>query len=302
MGKVLLVLFYFLFPVLLIYLEKRSNLVKKIGPVVICYGMGLIVGNIGILPDGIINFQNTVGFLCIFIAIPLILFSLDIRKWIRFADKTFLSLILGLVSVIILSFVGYFLWRDVIPDIWQISGVLVGYYSGGQPNAAAISVALGQESEVFLLTQTYDIGVGALTLLFLMTVAQRFFLLFMRPYKPSDREDVPDQVEDFHDKYESYDGILKWPTLVPLLAAVGLSLLIFGISAGIGQLLYKKFSMTLIVLGITTMGIAASFIPRVKSIEKTFQGGLYFILVFCLIIASASDISMFARLESLPIL
>jgi uncharacterized membrane protein len=144
--------------------------------------------------------------------------------------------------------------------------------------------------------------VGAVTLLFLMTVAQRFFLLFMRPYKPSDKESVPDHMVDFHDKYESYSGILGKRILVPLLAAVGLSVLIFGISAGLGQLIFQKFSMTLVVLGITTLGIASSFIPRVHRIEKTFQGGLYFILVFCLIIASASDIGMFARMESLPIL
>ena len=186
MGKAILLLFYFLVPVLIIYLDKRSKLVNKIGPVVICYGVGLLIGSTGILPDGILDFQNTTGFICIFLAIPMILFSLDIRKWIKMADRTFLSLVLGLVAVIITAFIGYFLWRDVIPDIWQVSGVLVGYYSGGQPNAAAIHLALGMDPEVFLLTQTYDIGVGALTLLFLMTVAQRFFLLFSRATDSTD--------------------------------------------------------------------------------------------------------------------
>jgi uncharacterized membrane protein len=302
MGHILLILFYFLFPVLVIYLDKRSKLVNRSGPVVICYGMGLLVGNIGLLPDRILNFQNTFGFICIFIAIPLVLFSLDIRKWIKLADKTFLSLILGLASVIITAFIGYYLWRDVISDIWQVAGVLVGYYSGGQPNAAAISVALGMENERFLLTQTYDIGVGAVTLLFIMTVAQRFFLLFMRPYTPDDHEEVQDPMENFHEKYESYDKILKKRILLPLLAATGLSIVFFGISAGLSQLLLKRSSMIIIVLGITTLGIVASFVPGIKNIDKSFQGGLYLILVFCLVIASTSDISMFVRLESLPIL
>ncbi len=301
MTPVLLVLFYFLFPVLIIHLDKKYTLVNRIGTVVICYGMGLLIGNIGILPDGITEFQENIYSFCVIMAIPLLLFSLDIRKWISMAGKTMLSLVLGIASVIIMVVLGYFLFRDVIPDIWKVSGVLVGFYSGGAPNAAAISLALDMEPEVFILTQTYDLVVGAVTLLFLMTVAQRFFLLFMRPYKPADQEEVRDTGESYHDKYESYDGIFSRRIFLPLLAAVGLSILILGISAGISQLFFKELNTALVILGITTLGIAASFVPRVKQIEKSFQGGIYLILVFCLVFASMADISMFS-MESMPLL
>ena len=301
MTPVLLVLFYFLFPVLIIHLDKKYTLVNRIGTVVICYGMGLLIGNIGILPDDIAEFQENIYSFCVILAIPLLLFSLDIRKWISMAGKTMLSLVLGIASVIIMVVLGYFLFRDVIPDIWKVSGVLVGFYSGGAPNAAAISLALDMEPEVFILTQTYDLVVGAVTLLFLMTVAQRFFLMFMRPYKPADQEEARDTGESYHDKYESYDGIFSRRIFLPFLAAVGLSILILGISAGISQLFSKELNTTLVILGITTLGIAASFIPRVKQIEKTFQGGIYLILVFCLVFASMADISMFS-MESMPLL
>ncbi len=39
MNLVLLVLFYVLFPVLIIHLDKKYTLVNRIGTVVICYGM-----------------------------------------------------------------------------------------------------------------------------------------------------------------------------------------------------------------------------------------------------------------------
>jgi uncharacterized membrane protein len=301
MTAVLLVLFYFLFPALIIHLDKKYTLVNRIGTVVICYGMGLLIGNVGILPDGIAAFQETVCSACVALAIPLLLFSLDIRKWITLAGKTMLSLLLGIVSVIIMVILGFFLFRDVIPDIWKVSGVLVGFYSGGAPNAAAISLALEMEPEVFIITQTYDLVVGAVTLLFLMTVAQRFFLLFMRPYKPTDQEETRDARDSYHDKYESYDGIFSRRIFLFLLLAIGLSVLILGISAGISQLFFKEMNTALVILGITTLGIAASFIPRVKKIEKSFQGGIYLILVFCLVVASMADISMFS-LESLPLL
>jgi uncharacterized membrane protein len=177
----------------------------------------------------------------------------------------------------------------------------VGFYSGGAPNAAAISLALGMEPEVFILTQTYDLAVGALTLLFLMTVAQRFFLLFMRPYKPLDNGDAGATGESYQEKYESYEGILSRRIIVPLLGAFGLSVLILGVSAGLSQLFLKKMDTAMIILGITTLGIAGSFVPRIKRIEKSFQGGIYLILVFCLIFSSMADISKFS-LASLPLL
>ncbi len=301
MNHLLLVLFYVLFPVLILHLDKKYTLVNRIGTVVICYGMGLLIGNIGILPENIAAFQENIYSICVILAIPLLLFSLDIRKWVSMAGKTMLSLVLGIASVIIMVILGYFLFRDVIPDIWKVSGVLVGFYSGGAPNAAAISLALDMEPEVFILTQTYDLVVGAFTLLFLMTIAQRFFLLFMRPYKQTDQEEVGDTRESYHDKYESYDSIFSRRIFMPLLAAVGLSILILGISAGISQLFFKELNTALLILGITTLGIAASFIPRVKQIEKSFQGGIYLILVFCLVFASMADISMFS-MESMPLL
>jgi uncharacterized membrane protein len=301
MTAVLLVLFYFLFPVLIIRLDKKYTLVNRIGTVVICYGMGLLIGNIGILPEGMEAIQENTYSICVILAIPLLLFSLDIRKWVSMAGKTMLSLVLGMASVIIMVILGYFLFREVIPDIWKVSGVLVGFYSGGAPNAAAISLALDMEPDVFILTQTYDLVVGALTLLFLMTLAQRFFGLFMRPYKPSNQEEVGESREFYHDKYESYSGIFSRRIFLPLLAALGLSILILGISAGISLLFFKEMNTAMVILGITTLGIAASFIPRVKRIEKSFQGGIYLILVFCLVFASMADISMFS-LESLPLL
>ena len=301
MNLVFLVLFYFLFPALIIHLDIKYTLVNRIGTVVICYGMGLLIGNIGILPDGIAAFQENIYSICVILAIPLLLFSLDIRKWISMAGKTMLSLVLGITSVIVMVILGYFLFRDVIPDIWKVSGVLVGFYSGGAPNAAAISLALDMEPEVFILTQTYDLVVGAVTLLFLMILAQRFFLLFMRPYKPTGQEEVGDTRESYHDQYESYEGIFSRRIFLPLLAAIGLSILILGISAGISQLFFKELNTALLILGITTLGIATSFIPRIKKIEKSFQGGIYLILVFCLVFASMADISMFS-MESMPLL
>ena len=50
-AKILLVLFYFLFPAFVVYLVGKYSLVRKIGAIVICYIAGLLLGNLNILPD-----------------------------------------------------------------------------------------------------------------------------------------------------------------------------------------------------------------------------------------------------------
>jgi len=50
MYTIILVLFYVLFPVVIIYFTERFTMVKRIGAVVIAYIFGLVLGNTGIFP------------------------------------------------------------------------------------------------------------------------------------------------------------------------------------------------------------------------------------------------------------
>ena len=135
MGNIILALFYFLFPVLVIYLDKKISIVKKFGPVLICYGMGLLIGNTGLIPDGVTEFQESLYSGVVILAIPLLLFSLDILKWVKMAGKTFLSLVLGLISVVIMVIIGamiYFSMMSIFTseqvDITSPRGIVNGVY------------------------------------------------------------------------------------------------------------------------------------------------------------------------------
>ncbi len=301
MVTVLIVLFYFLFPALVLYLDKKFHIVNKIGPVVICYGVGLLIGNIGIFPEGFAKTQDNMNTIVVPLALPLLLFSLNVKAWIRIAGKTFLSLILGLVSVVIMVSVGFYAFGKNIPEAWKVSGLLIGVYSGGTPNLASIKMALDVDPETFLLTHIYDLAVGAITLLFLLTIAQRTFLLFMRPYRSGDREEAGGKQRTHFEQFESYTGIFSRRILGPLLLAMLLSVIIFAMAGGSSLLLPESIQMTFVILTITSIGIGLSFVPRVNKIEKTFQAGIYLILVFCLVVASMADFSLFT-FESWPLL
>ncbi len=309
MLTIALILFYILFPVLVIYLAQRYAIVKKIGLVVICYIVGLIFGNAFQLPDNFEQYQDGVNAATILLAIPLLLFSLDVKSWMKMAGKTFLSLALGLISVIITIFIGFFLFKDIIPEAWKVSGMLVGCYSGGTPNLAAIRMALDVDPGIYLVTHTYDLVVGALVLLFMITVAQRFFLTFMRPYKSLDKDKMNSATETYEDDYESYKGIFSRAVFPRLLIAIGMAVVIIAVGFGLSKLITfivpvkekESIEMTIIILSITTLGIIASLVPAINRIKKSFQSGMYLILVFCVVVASMADIRSF-NLESWPIL
>lgn len=48
--------------------------------------------------------------------------------------------------------------------------------------------------------------------------------------------------------------------------------------------------MLVLMLTLTTLAIAASFIPRVRKAEKSYDAGMYLVLIFSLVVASMVNI------------
>ena len=333
---VVLLISFFIIPFFVIHFEGKYELVKKIGAVLICYLIGVLIGNDGIFPntsagyDGILNdlgvgfisldsikelfnageisrsdvTRNSISFIqdkttaiSVLLALPLILFSMNIKKWISHAGQAMESLLIGLFSVLFMIFLGYWLFKGDIDDIGNDGGLLVGVYTGGTPNMAAIKAALGVSNEIYIMTHTYEMVFGAIYLLFIFSVGQKVFLMFLPPYKSTATGSLKISDEDLHNDYESYEGILNKSTILPLLGALGLSVLILGASFLIGNLFPHDYTNTAIVLLVTSLGIAFSFVPAIHNINKTFQLGMYIILIFCLSVASMADVRKLADIS-----
>ena len=292
-----LIILFVITPVVVIYLEGKFSILKKIGAVLICYGVGLIVGNMGVLPDGAEKYQNMLTDITIPLSLPLILFSVDVRSWFKMARSAFLALITGLISVLLIIIIGYFIFRNDIENIWQVAGMLVGVYTGGTPNMAAMKTALNVSQELYIMTHTYDLTLGAIYLVFILSIGQKVFLWFLPPFKPVKNENTTVAEMNMEEEFESYDGMLKKKTLFPLIGAFGISVAILGVSYGISLLLPKEYQTAVVILLITTFGIAFSFVPKIKAIKKTFQLGMYLILIFCLTVASMADISKLSNIS-----
>jgi uncharacterized membrane protein len=240
--------------------------------------------------NSIASLQDMLISVIVPLAFPLLLFSLNIKRWLRFAKGGIISMVLALVSILVIIPTGYFIFKNVVPDSWKVAGMLVGVYTGGTPNLVSLKVALGVDPTLFVMTSTYDMIVGAITLIFFITAGPRLFRAILPPFKHygqiEGQEDAMAQTESFED----FSGMFKKGRLLPLLKALGLALLIFITSFGISLLLQNISQMVVVILSITTLAIIASLITWVNKIEKTFQLGMYFILVFSFTVASMADL------------
>lgn len=333
-----LVVFYLLAPAFLIYLTKHSVFLNRLGAVVLAYLLGLIIGNIGLLPKAssglskllgtktflpkpeilkyietgqisatdltanqIASVQDTFMTVIILIAIPLLVFSLNIRKWMKLAKGAFLSMILAVFSLLVAIFSGYYFWGNEIPEGWKVSGMLVGVYTGGTPNLAAIGTALEVNPNIFILTHTYDLIVGSLCLLFLMTIAQRVFHIFLPKFQVVHKAENKLHLNDEQDGMENFDSLFHWKSIPDLLKAFGLSIIIVAIGGGLSMLVPKTVETMIAILTITTLGLAASLVKPINKLRNSFQLGMYLIIIFSLVVSSMANLSNMFQIEFLQL-
>lgn len=331
---ILLVVFYLVFPVFVIFICRRWSVFNKFGTIVIAYAFGLLFGNIGILPHGsddyimhkqgrakipaselnvlieegqvdeddrfanqLAGMQDMIMTIVIPLALPLLLFSLKIRKWLKYARTGFLSMLLALVSVVIVVIAGYFIFRDSVHDTGKVAGMLIGIYTGGTPNVASIKAALNVDNELFLMTHTSDLVIGALVIIFLITLAPRLFSLFLPAFKHKGTDLDPDKLAKEAESVEDYSRLVSKGAFRNLMKALGVGILIFAIAGGLSMLVPAESQMMIAILGVTTLGILASLVPAINRIENSFQAGMYLILIFSFVVSSMADLSRFFTIE-----
>lgn len=335
---ILLVIFYFTFPLFIIWICSKWSFFRKLGSIVLAYGFGLLIGTSGILPSGseayrsalkgekflpqeeayalftsgtisdqdimvndLATTQDTLVAIGV-LAFPLLLFSLNIRRWLKYAKEGIISMILALFSIIVIIVTGYLIFRNVVPDCWKVGGMLAGVYTGGTPNLVSLKLALDVEPNTFIMSNTFDIFVGAITIIFFISLGPKVFRAILPPFKRISNEEQSNDSIAETGSFDDYSGMFKKGVLIDLAKALTLAIIILGISAGLSILLFGEMKDPVVILSITTISIIASLFPWVNRMEKTFQLGMYFVLIFSLIVASMADLKSIFDFKMLGLL
>lgn len=286
-ATIVQILIMLAFPIIVIEIVKRNKLAGMVGPVILCYAVGLVVGN---LPDSPVDttLSQTVSEAMVPLAISLMLLSTRFMAWLKYAKQTAKSFALAVVAVLVSAFAvsAYFHVEEMgVEDIWKLSGMMVGVYTGGTPNLAAIGTALGISNEVFIVLNACDLMLSALYLVLLLSVAQKIALKFLPSFVPRETDD---RDETFH--YQRLQQMTPMRKIgLSLLSAFGISVAIVASSIGFSMLVAGAITAPAVILSVTTLSIGASFIRKVRFLPRTYEFGEYFLLVFCMGIGSISN-------------
>lgn len=287
----LLSCFVLFFPALTLYSEKKYRIIQWIGAVVICYATGMLLGNLPFIHIQE-NLLNTISEVSVSLAIPALLFSANLAGAWRYTKPALLSFSLCALAVSISAIGATFLLNEPLVDDWKISGMLIGVYTGGTPNMSAIGKALAVKDEIFILINTVDILLSGVYFIFLITIGQRTLQFFLpKTVKEKKLQGSPEEDDTF----------LKLP-LQTQFKNVGssllLSLAILAIAAIISFAVTGGLAAPLVILVLTTLGLGASFIPRIRNMEGTYQTAHYLLLVFALSIGFLADFSQLIAASS----
>ena len=285
---IILSLLFCIAPAGVLWICKKVPFLGKIGPVLLLYILGVIIGNIGIRPEGMGTIQEILSSAMVPLAIPMMLFGCTFR--FKEAKEQLKALLTGLTAVIIAVIAGYLIFGKNIEEGTKIGGMLTGVYTGGTINLAALKTMLGVKNETYILINSYDMLVSFLYLTFLLTVGIKLFRKFL-PYRQgltASTDDVQDPEMESDGNYRAMltkDGILNVGKIL------GITALICAISGGSALIFPEGAFMVVFILMLTTLGIGCSFIRPVHNLKHSYDLGMYFIYIFCIVVASMADLT-----------
>lgn len=286
-------------PLLILWLTWRFPFLNKVGTIIIAYVVGCVLGLTGLIPDTpeVHKVQTDIATYTIPFAIPLLLFSSDLRSWTRLAPSFIKSTLLGIAGCCIAIVVGFLICAgDDKETFAAIGGMLTGLYTGGNANLASIKVALGVDDTVYIITSAYSTLLSAVYLFFVILFGKRVLRLLL-PDFPHDKMCSDGSVNVKNYDNELFYGLFRRRNLRTLAQSLVLTIIIIAIGAGIALLCPKKMFQTVFILGISTLAIIASTFKRVRNMERTFEAGTYLILVFSIAVASQVTVGTLGNID-----
>jgi uncharacterized membrane protein len=306
MMPIIYAFLFLLLPAALLWLMDRQSWAQKLGAIILCYTVGLILGNTGLIPASVSSIQTTISDVSIALALPMLLFTLNIKEWSAMAGKAMLSLVFATTSVVTIASTFYFLYADTNSiQSSHLAAMSVGVYTGGTANLAAIKSGLAIPNDLYLLFHSFDTVLGAIYLLFMVSVAIPFFRWLLpvplNSNKPTNGS--ASEVLEVESHNENYAPLLKTSNFKQMGIIFALSLLVLSLSLGgaaiAKALFYLESTAAITIILLTSFGIIFSLFSGVRALKLAYKMGMYLILVFCIVVASMADLKKLAEVDEM---
>lgn len=289
---IILAIVFCVTPAGVIWLCRRFSLLGKLGPIMVLYAIGMILGNMPFIPSEIADLQDLLPNILIPLAIPMMLFGCTFsRHEMRLQAKIVVS---GFLSVAVAVAIGYLLFGRHIEQGAEIGGIVTGMYTGGTLNAAALQAIFKINGESFVLLNSYDIIISFVYFVFLFTIGIRAFRRLygereQAPLSQGEEEEIQQQIEQT--KQNPYRRIFTKDGVTQIGKILFYTLIIVAISAAAALTVPEQWFMVIFILLLTTLSVVSSFSKRVNSLDMSYDIGMYLIYIFSMVIASMADFS-----------
>jgi len=304
MNVGIIISLYLLTPIVIIFLFKKYLFFQKVGTVILAYAVGIVLALSGQLPtEGIPeyntlhNVQEWLMNLTVPLAIPLMLFNSDFKLWTKSLPKTMMALIGGIVSVVVAVIAAFFLFRSQgVEYEANVAALMTGIYTGGTMNFAAVGKALNVDSNTMTLVLTFEMIITFPLIIFIVSGGYKVFRKMLPFSDIQTNKKVPHTAFGNENVFENYGEMFSakiFPKMmIGLLLSIGCLAVGAAISMLIGTLFHwdKKLNEMVIILTITTLAIILSFNKKIRELPRTFELGMFFILIFSVVVASQFDI------------
>lgn len=269
-------------------MNQRMGSNKFLSDVVVCFIAGALLSNTKIWwlhadwqtpVDKIVEKALPASIL---LAIPMLLMVSRLGSTLRAYRSLLLSFFLALISAIAAAFLTI-LVSPPIDQVAETAGCLVGVYTGGTPNMAAISYALQLPPKLFVLLNTTDVCISGIYFLLLTSVVKPILLRWLPAYQAIPELEVPE--DDFSAPKETSSSLLgfykdSWSSI---LKSLGLTICCIAIAAGLGLLFPTAtgdLNELVVMVVLTSLSIASSFLPMSKKLVGVQEIAEYLLLIF----------------------
>ena len=283
---------------LLILRQREKGLVRTFGTIAMAYFWGIVLSLAVFLCRKLgldIRLNADVGqigsYVCIGLAIPLLMFGAnlaDVRRLAKPVLTSFALLIVSVSAVVLLC--GRTLGAS-FPWGRELAAMAAGMYTGGSPNFNAIGVILGVPGDTIAVGNLSDMIVGTVFYIFILTLAKPLCAKIL------DRRAKSGETMRETGGAENMDA-LEWNGFHRgIVRNILLSLGCVAIGAVIGFIVWKIKGGALtdplvpaVMIAGTILGLAFSFVPSVREVKENTAAGHYLILVFSFALASSLDL------------
>ena len=288
---------------LAIWLEQKTRIGSKITGCVMALIGAMILSNTGIIPLDAAAYDFVWDYI-IPLSIPMLLFNADIRKIGRESGRLLIIYLISGIGTIAGGIVAYNLLKGAFADLGLVLPMMIGTYTGGSVNLAAMSDVYNVGGELVSSSVVADNLLMALYFFALIAAAGSKF--FLKRY----RHPLIDELAAGENGEGSEGASTYWKarqvSLKDIATCIALSLVIVAVSVKIAGVLSEAiptsgFLLTLVngllgnqylIITTLTMLVASLFPKQVGNIAGAQEIGTYLIHIFFAVIGVPASIYM----------